>query len=578
MKMDLYPEKAQYLTGEEVLLIAEKTDVMPSDGQPAGMNELLELRIFFLEKQIRTVAVQMYDDCIPIQAGCFQSEFAGYGAELWKKGTGDARLTEEFCIASTSFDVVDKPSRSIRYGFLSDFDSRDGDDGGDLDFLRKYHINMIQFYDWSFRHDSLVPKEDIYEDMMGKRKDFGVIRKKMEEARRMGMKTLGYGAVYAASESYYREHPEQALYTSCGEPFRFIDIFYIMNIKNNNPWHYHIIEEYAEAVKKAGFDGIHMDTYGFPKTAFSMDKERTELQKEFPGLIQDTKERLSQEPGEHYLIFNNVGNWPVGAAAAAPVDAVYIEVWPPYERYHHIREIIREAKSACGKAKPVILAAYLEPFRTSGGKEPPVEEKAGYSARILTAAIVSLGASHLLMGEDGCVLTQGYYPDYTRMSETLKAQMRSYYDFLIRYMNLFYCEEMQEVTMTHMGWDNYEYQCGFPCSGDGMADRIWMIAREGGKEKSISLINLCGCGDDCWNKGKNRPEVQKELELTVLTDGETEGVYIASPDGETTGDGSGIGAAMKPLAYTCFETDRGKFIRFTVPVLYVWALVYIKGK
>lgn len=46
MKMDLYPEKAQYLTGEEVLLIAEKTDVMPSDGQPAGMNELLELRIF----------------------------------------------------------------------------------------------------------------------------------------------------------------------------------------------------------------------------------------------------------------------------------------------------------------------------------------------------------------------------------------------------------------------------------------------------------------------------------------------------------------------------------------------------
>lgn len=47
MKMDLYPEKAQYLTGEEVLLIAEKTDVMPSDGQPAGMNELLELRIFF---------------------------------------------------------------------------------------------------------------------------------------------------------------------------------------------------------------------------------------------------------------------------------------------------------------------------------------------------------------------------------------------------------------------------------------------------------------------------------------------------------------------------------------------------
>lgn len=60
-----------------------------------------------------------------------------------------------------------------------------------------------------------------------------------------------------------------------------------------------------------------MDTYGFPKTAFSMDKDRIELQKEFPGLIRDTKERLSQEPGEHYLIFSNIGNWPVGATAVS---------------------------------------------------------------------------------------------------------------------------------------------------------------------------------------------------------------------------------------------------------------------
>lgn len=578
MKIDLYPEKAQYLTGEEVLLIAEKADNASADSQPERENGLLELRIFFLEKQIRAVPVRMDEGRIGIPAGYFHSEFAGYGAELWKKETEDNRLTEEQCIAATSFDVVDKPSRSVRYGFLSDFDTQDGNDSRDLDFLRKYHINMIQFYDWSFRHDALVPNEDIYEDMMGKRKDFGVIRKKIEGARRLGMKTLGYGAVYAACESYYKEHPEQALYTSCGEPFRFINIFYIMNIMKGNPWHDHILEEYAEAVKKAGFDGIHMDTYGFPKAAFSKDKVRTKLQKEFPGLIRDAKERLALEPGEHYLIFNNVGNWPVGTTAAAPVDAVYIEVWPPYERYHHIREIIREAKNACGKTKPVILAAYLEPFRTSARGVLPDEEKAGYGARILTAAIVSLGASHLLMGEDGCVLTQGYYPDYTRMSETLKSQMRSYYDFLLRYMNLFYCEEMQEVTMTHTGWDNYEYRCGFPCSGDGMADRIWMIAREGGKEKSISLINLCGCGDDCWNKGKNRPAVQRDLEFTVLTDGETEGVYIASPDSETAGDGSGIGPAMKPLPFTCLETDRGKFIRFTVPVLYVWALVYIIGK
>lgn len=79
-------------------------------------------------------------------------------------------------------------------------------------------------------------------------------------------------------------------------------------------------------------------------------------------------------------------------------------------------------------------------------------------------------------------------------------------------------------------------------------------------------------------KEKTDLKYRKNWSLRYLQMGETEGVYIASPDGETAGDASGIGAAMKPLAYTCFETDRGKFIRFTVPVLYVWALVYIKGK
>ena len=195
---------------------------------------------------------------------------------------------------------------------------------------------------------------------------------------------------------------------------------------------------------------------------------------------------LERKGKDCYLIFNNVGNWPVNTVACAPQDAVYIEVWPPYEKYHHIREIIREAKAACGGKKQVILAAYLEPFRLEKKGELS-EGRAGYAARLLTAAVVSMGATHLLMGEEGCALTQGYYPDYTRMQEPLKEQMIKYYDFLIRYMNLFYSEDMQEVSMTHMGWDNYEYQCHFPWSGDGAAGRIWTIIRQSERAKSISL-------------------------------------------------------------------------------------------
>ena len=569
----LYPEKSQYITGEEVWLkvgIGKKEE-----------NVTVQLRIFQMEKLVRTVSAVWQGNEMRISAGTFSERFKGFGAELWlpERKKGGQRLN---CAASTAFDVVESVSDSIRYGFLSDFDTKDGASDADLDFLLRCHINMLQFYDWSFRHDKLVSTETIYEDMMGKRKDFSVIRGKIKGAHERGMKPIGYGAVYAASKAYAQAHPEQVLYTFEGEAFRFIDIFYLMNIEESNGWHEHILEEYVSAAEQAGFDGIHMDTYGFPKEAFSQKGEKILLQEEFPGLIRDARIYLERKGKDCYLIFNNVGNWPVNTVACAPQDAVYIEVWPPYEKYHHIREIIREAKAACGGKKQVILAAYLEPFRLEEKGELS-EGMAGYAARLLTAAVVSMGATHLLMGEEGCALTQGYYPDYTRMQEPLKEQMIKYYDFLIRYMNLFYSEDMQEVSMTHMGWDNYEYQCHFPWSGDGAAGRIWTIIRQSERAKSISLINLCGCSDDYWNRGKERPQVQRELEFTVLTDGDVEGIYLATPDKEAqdaVGFQSDIASyeGMNSLQYDYFLTNKGRFVKFTVPWLFVWAMVFIRMK
>lgn len=576
INIELCPKKAQYFTGEEVWLHIR---IRNKSGEK--QNVISQLRIFQLEKQIRAFPVTLRGNAVRVSAGTFSEKFMGFGAELWLQNdkTDREKLS---CAASTAFDVVDKPSDSIRYGFLSDFDTKDGASDADLEFLLKCHINMLQFYDWSFRHDELVSPKMIYHDMMGKRKDFSVICKKIKGAHERGMKALGYGAVYAASEAYAQAHPEQVLYTSEGNAFRFIDIFYLMNIKEENAWHEHILEEYASAIELMSFDGIHMDTYGFPKTAFSQQGEKILLQEEFPGLIRDARKFLEKRKEECYLIFNNVGNWPVKTVACAPQDAVYIEVWPPYEKYHHIREIIREAKAACSGNKQVILAAYLEPFRL-GEKEKPSEQMAGYAARLLTAAVVSLGASHLLLGEEGCVLTQGYYPDYTRMNKPLKEQMIRYYDFQVRYMNLFYAKDLQEVSMTHMGWDNYEYQCHFLWSGDGETGRIWTIIRQNENIKTISLINLCGCSDDYWNRGKEQPHVQHELEFTVLTDGEVEGIYLATPDKEAQDiieyqSDTASYEGMNNLQYDYLMNDKGRFVKFTVPWLFVWSLVFIKMK
>ena len=56
-----------------------------------------------------------------------------------------------------------------------------------------------------------------------------------------------------------------------------------------------------------------MDTYVFPKTAYShLDAipKRSKLEDELPTRIDETRENVHGEE-EPYLIFNNVGAWPV---------------------------------------------------------------------------------------------------------------------------------------------------------------------------------------------------------------------------------------------------------------------------
>ena len=42
---------------------------------------------------------------------------------------------------------------------------------------------------------------------------------------------------------------------------------------------------------------------------------------------------------------------------------------------------------------------------------------------------------------------------------------------------------------------------------------------------------MCGCSD-YWNREKEQPQVQRGLEITVLTDGDVERIYLATPDKE----------------------------------------------
>ncbi|NOY08278.1 MAG: hypothetical protein GXP33_05510 [Spirochaetes bacterium] len=560
---DIYPLKAQFLRNEEIHLAV----FLGNNGLKETSADLV-LKVLSLTEVVEVVTLKG----ISLQKGVTRIEvdlspqdvsFCGYGVDAFISPPEEG---EEINIFSSAFDVVASWRMAPRYGFVSDFDTKDLEDIRDIEFLSKLHINMVQFYDWMYRHDNLVPGKRKYRDLLNRPLDFKVIRKKIEACKQRGMRPIAYGAVYTACLKFFEEHREWALYNDAGKEISFIDIFYLMDISGGSPWADHIIEEYRKAISEAGFDGIHMDTYGFPKTAYSSSsgsKKLVVLEEEFAGFIRKTRKRLESEK-DVTLIFNNVRAWPLKKTGLSPQDAVYIEVWNPYKRYSHINHLIQDAKVA-GGGKPVILAAYLSPFKE---EDLPVGE-AETSALILTAVITSFGAYHLLLGGKEGVLTQGYYVNYRHLRKPFIRRIRTYYDFIIRYSTLFFNPEMEDVSMTHLGGDFADNVCeGFPYSPDGEPGKVWTIIRETKKIKTISFINLTGNKEDLWNKGKTEPPVVKNLIIKIRVPGEIKSLFLASPD-------TGMGRP-RSLRYREIPDALGMMIEIIIPEVKLFSLLVLE--
>jgi len=440
-------------------------------------------------------------------------------------------------ICASAIDIGTGP---LRYGFLSDFLPTDAPSREEaVRFLLENHISHVQFYDWAYRpHQFAPPVSDhtpdiVYRDTMGKQIDLLLVKRLISRLHTAGMKALGYGAVYAAGLDYIQEHPQEALYDYLGNTIDLIGKFFIMNCALENPWRKRILEQYMYAVETVGFDGIHMDTYGFPKSAWDHHTVLQHLDTQFVSLITAWGEHGDEN------IFNNVGGWPAKQTGKANQAAVYIEVWPPHTHYHHLRVLINDALLS---KKPVILAAYLEPFKSRGSDD----ESALICAQILTAAVCSLGATHLLFGECGAVLTQPYYSDYSILTTHEKSILRQYSDFQVRYRDLLYDTDLEDITESHALGENQEFEFKeifttdeaknliiskpLRLSFDGEAGSIWVVVKRSPKRLVMHFINLLNQADSLWNKAKLPISVQPNLSISVPRYSKTMHFFTASPD------------------------------------------------
>jgi len=468
-----------------------------------------------------------------------------------------------------AFDVAEHWREAPRYGFLSDFAPGDVDDS-DLAFLRRHHINIVQFYDWMYRHDQLVPDaEDEFTEPLGRRISLAVVSRKIRGLEAGGMAAMAYAAVYASLSDYAEAHPEQLLYNNGGEPYKLGDYYHIMDISPDSAWTPHILSEFAKVIDY-GFHGLHLDQYGFPKQAIRRVGGREEvvrLRESYPSFIAQTREALPSAG----LIFNNVSSYPVHTTANAPQDAMYIEVWDPVATLEQLKENIDRARELSGKQ--VILAAYLPCFQSGSGVP---QQEAEIGATVAMASIFASGGYHLLLGEQGNVLADSYYPNYGQVSEAFAATLTRYYDFIVMYRSLLFDLRLEDISMTFAGGINTEIVFAAEAvrfAPDLTPDSVWNIVKERPGYTVIHLINVRGLDNLTWHAGKSQPPTRTEaIEVKVEQLEDVEGVYWTSPDGETM--------QAQPLAWDWVPKDahQGHYLRFVVPRLDYWTMAYIKTR
>lgn len=559
MILDLYPRKSYFCTGEAISIEVLLDNIIG--------DYILKLQVFNLQEliyeEIRPIVKSDKKVILEFKLPVKEANLSGFGVEaLLLKGE------EAISSSSTAFDVLEDFKYAPRYGFLSDFESSELNDESDAAQLNKYHINAVQFYDWMYRHHKLLPPEDEFIDAMGRRLSLPVVKQKIGYVKSYGMKALGYGAVYGAEKEYYNEKKEQVYFKNDGKVINFIDFIYMMDINRESPWHNHIIREFSKAID-LGFDGIHMDQYGFPKEALARSKEGLKvrhLRDDFPKLIEDTRSYIEASGKEVNLIFNAVNNWPIDSVAKAPQDCMYIEVWSPNDTYEDLNKLIVNAKKYAPD-KQVILAAYLKPFLE---KEEEARKSAENGALLTMSTIFSSGGFHLLLGENNGVLTEAYYPQYARLdSESFIKIMRNYYDFIVRYEELLFNFKLIDNTFTYTGGINGEYTFkngNFSLKPE--SDKVWTQIKEMDGIKVINLINYTGINNMNWNEGKQQlPEELSNIEVTCLVVEKVKEVYFASPDFDN--------CMSRKIDFKYVEHDQGKAIQFIVPKLHIWDIVYI---
>lgn len=374
-----------------------------------------------------------------------------------------------------------------------------------LAWLRQLRCTVVQVYDWMDDYSTPLAATETFEDPLGRPIQRAALESLIRGIRSLGAVAQAYAPVPAAGEEFARQHPEWRLFRNDGTPHSLGDLLQIMN-PGNVEWQRHWIGAYGAAAESLGFDGFHLDTYGYPRGALDNGGVPVSVEEGYTAFIR----AIRQARPDGVLSFNQVNGVPQGLVPPGSPSFRYVEVWPPNDLWRHFEGLLQRS-AGTGTRHGDTLAVY-----------PPVWQQTDRAAALRTGVVTEavatmLGANLLIWGDSRAVLRHPYYVDHEALTDEECAEVLQWRRFALRCRDLFRIDT--DTTWSELADENASVVVSWAgvTSPEPIGGALWARVIRGRDTVVVGLLDLTGNPEGSWRMPTG-PGSCRGVDVSVLVD------------------------------------------------------------
>jgi dextranase len=418
--------------------------------------------------------------------------------------------------------VESDPGERPVHGFATSF--TDDDIPSVLEWHRSLRSTVVQIYDWMASYTEPLGPSTGWKDPSNRPVSLDALRSLADGLDVQGSVAHAYVPIYAVGHGFAKLHPEMLMYEDNGVAIAFMDQIVLAN-PGNEAWQRHFVESYGSAAAAIGFNGFHVDTYGYPRVAFDADGNVIDMRSAYESFLRFVR---SAWP-DTLISFNQVNGVPSGAKLPPGPRFRYCEIWPPNDEWRHFEGLLDRSSGVAGRFGPndertALLRgsiACYPPVWGVGGDSGPVEGLARENSLrtdVLTEAIATqLGASALIYGDKGAALCDPYYPKHAVLSAGERDEVIAWRHFALRCRDLFLHGE--DTSWYEIDDENgaVAIEADVPVSPEPVGGGVFARVVHADAVVTVGVVDLTGSVNGKWSEPTAQGTVS-EVTIRVLVD------------------------------------------------------------